>query len=95
MGNIEAKPDFKAAVLELTAKHAKVDDGAFWDRFWATANAQTAKDLFAMVSAADIVDLKNNSPSNLATLIYKAVECLQKCRDSSVPAFDHKKVGID
>lgn len=71
MGNAESKPDFKKAVIELTTQASKLDDSVFWDQFWATTNVQSAKDLFNVISANEIRDLKQNSPSNLSTICCK------------------------
>jgi hypothetical protein len=92
MGNTETKPDFKKAVIELTSQVSKLDDNVFWDQFWATTNVQSVKDVFNIISASDLRDLKQNSPSNLSTICYKAIECLRKSRDASCPPSDHKKV---
>ena len=92
MGNAETKGDFRKAVIDLTSKQSKIDDTAFWDQFWAAANATTAKDVFSMITAADVRSLRENSPNNLATLCSKAVEYLMKVRNNIVPAAEHKKV---
>lgn len=93
MGNAETKPDFKRSVIDLTSQASKLDDNAFWDQFWAATNVQSVKDLFNIITASDIRDLKQNSPSNLSTICYKSVECLRRSRDASCPAADHKKVS--
>jgi hypothetical protein len=94
MGSAESKLDFKQSVIELTAQASKVDDNTFWERFWTTVNAQSAKDIFTIITAADIRDLKRSSPSNLSTICYKSVEYLRHARDSSCPVADHKKVNL-
>jgi hypothetical protein len=43
-------------------------DDAFWDQFWADT---TVQDVFALVPAAEIRAVREESPSNLATLCYK------------------------
>lgn len=45
-------------------------DDAFWDQFWADT-ATTVQDVFALVPAAEIRAVREESPSNLATLCYK------------------------
>ncbi|TRY93317.1 hypothetical protein DNTS_029250 [Danionella cerebrum] len=45
-------------------------DDAFWDQFWADP-ATNVQDVFALVPAAEIRAVREESPSNLATLCYK------------------------
>ena len=45
-------------------------DDAFWDQFWADT-ATSVQDVFALVPAAEIRAVREESPSNLATLCYK------------------------
>lgn len=45
-------------------------DDAFWDQFWANT-ATSVQDVFALVPAAEIRAVREESPSNLATLCYK------------------------
>lgn len=45
-------------------------DNAFWDQFWADT-ATSVQDVFALVPAAEIRAVREESPSNLATLCYK------------------------
>lgn len=45
-------------------------DDAFWDQFWTDSNT-TVQDVFALVPAAEIRAVREESPSNLATLCYK------------------------
>lgn len=45
-------------------------DDVFWDQFW-DDTATSVQDVFALVPAAEIRALREESPSNLATLCYK------------------------
>lgn len=45
-------------------------DDVFWDQFW-TDGDLTAQDFFALIPAAEIRAVREESPSNLATLCYK------------------------
>ena len=45
-------------------------DDAVWDQFWADT-APSVQDVFALVPAAEIRAVREESPSNLATLCYK------------------------
>ncbi|CAJ0955279.1 unnamed protein product, partial [Mesorhabditis belari] len=81
MGNAGAKANFKQAVLDLTSKPGKQDDDAFWDQLCAD-NAASVSDVFNLIPAEDIRQLREHNPKNLATLCYKAVEKLQNGRDN-------------
>lgn len=59
----------------LKCKHVSVQpveatDDVFWDQFWADTST-TVQDVFALVPAAEIRAVREESPSNLATLCYK------------------------
>uniref|UniRef100_A0A8C2WFS2 HID1 domain containing n=1 Tax=Cyclopterus lumpus TaxID=8103 RepID=A0A8C2WFS2_CYCLU len=83
MGNTDTKLHFRKAVIQLTTKTQPVEasDDAFWDQFWADSST-TVQDVFALVPAAEIRAVREESPSNLATLCYKAVERLVQSADS-------------
>ncbi|KAL1466655.1 hypothetical protein MTO96_042587, partial [Rhipicephalus appendiculatus] len=57
-------------------------DEAFWEQFWGESGLQSVQDVFALVPAAEIRALREEAPSNLATLCYKAVERLVRAADS-------------
>lgn len=48
----------------------EASDDVFWDQFWTDVNL-TAQDIFALVPAAEIRAVREESPSNLATLCFK------------------------
>ncbi|KAJ6660385.1 hypothetical protein lerEdw1_017808 [Lerista edwardsae] len=75
MGNADSKLNFRKAVIQLTTKTQPVEatDDAFWDQFWADT-ATSVQDVFALVPAAEIRAVREESPSNLATLCYKGDE---------------------
>ncbi|KAF1747435.1 hypothetical protein GCK72_023897 [Caenorhabditis remanei] len=73
MGAQGSRVDFKQAVLDLTSKPGK-DDEQFWDQAWWP---DSVNDIFAMIPGEDIRKLRDESPKNLATLVYKAVEKIQ------------------
>ncbi|CAN9508647.1 unnamed protein product [Ophioblennius macclurei] len=83
MGNADSKLHFRKAVIQLTTRTQPVEasDDAFWDQFW-TDSSTTVQDVFALVPAAEIRAVREESPSNLATLCYKAVERLVRAADS-------------
>ena len=84
MGNADTKLHFRKAVIQLTTKTQPVDvgDDDFWDQFWSDS-VTTVQDVFTLLPSAEIRALREESPSNLATLCYKAVEKLVSAADSS------------
>ena len=77
MGNADTKLHFRKAVIQLTTKTQRVDvsDDDFWDQFWSDS-VTTVQDVFTLLPSAEIRALREESPSNLATLCYKGVEKL-------------------
>nr|XP_034832036.1 protein HID1 [Maniola hyperantus] len=84
MGNADTKLNFRKAVVQLTSKTQPVEasDESFWDQFW-SESVTNVQDVFALAPGAEIRALREESPNNLATLVYKAVEKLVKIVDSS------------
>lgn len=54
----------------VSSQPVEATDDAFWDQFWADT-ATSVQDVFALVPAAEIRAVREESPSNLATLCYK------------------------
>ncbi|KOC59622.1 Protein hid-1 like protein [Habropoda laboriosa] len=84
MGNADTKLNFRKAVVQLTSKTQVIDasDDNFWDQFW-SENVTNVQDIFTLIPAPEIRILREEAPSNLATLCYKAVEKLVKAVDNS------------
>ncbi|XP_056634691.1 protein HID1 [Diorhabda sublineata] len=84
MGNVDTKLNFRKAVVQLTSKSEPIDssDDTFWEQFW-SENVSNVQDIFTLVPAIEIRQLREEAPSNLATLCYKAVEKLVKAVDNS------------
>ncbi|XP_030764092.1 protein HID1 [Sitophilus oryzae] len=84
MGNVDTKLNFRKAVVQLTSKSEPINasDDSFWEQFW-SENVSNVQDIFTLIPAAEIRQLREDAPSNLATLCYKAVEKLVKAVDSS------------
>ena len=84
MGNTETKLNFRKAVIQLTTKTQPVDanDDTFWEQFW-TTEVSSSQDVFTLTPSAEIRALREQSPSNLATLCYKSVEKLVAAADNS------------
>eukprot|EP00794_Sanderia_malayensis_P008932 gene8932-9884_t len=77
MGGANSKLSFRQAVVQLTSKKTPIEvhDEIFWDQFW-NDSVSNVNDLFALIPAAEIRTLREECPSNLATLCYKCVEKL-------------------
>lgn len=67
-------------------------DDSFWDQFW-SESVTNVQDVFALVPGAEIRALREESPNNLATLVYKAVEKLVKMVDSSCRTQREQQTG--
>ncbi|ELU13895.1 hypothetical protein CAPTEDRAFT_157409 [Capitella teleta] len=83
MGNADTKLNFRKAVIQLTTQTQPVEpnDDSFWNQFW-SESVTTVQDVFTLIPAAEIRALREESPSNLATLCYKAVEKLVEAAES-------------
>lgn len=54
------------------AQPVEATDDVFWDQFWAYCSI-AVQDVFALVPSAEIRAVREESPSNLATLCYKVI----------------------
>lgn len=63
-------PLLSSPFLSFPPQPVEATDDAFWDQFWADTTT-TVQDVFALVPAAEIRAVREESPSNLATLCYK------------------------
>ncbi|XP_023130870.2 protein HID1b [Amphiprion ocellaris] len=96
MGNSDTKLHFRKAVIQLTTRTQPVEasDDVFWDQFWAESST-AMQDVFALVPAAEIRAVREESPSNLATLCYKAVERLVQGADSGCPSEKERQIVVN
>lgn len=96
MGNADTKLHFRKAVIQLTTKTQPVEatDDVFWDQFWSDSST-TVQDVFALVPAAEIRAVREESPSNLATLCYKAVERLVQAADSGCSSEKQRQIVLN
>uniref|UniRef100_A0A0B7BUZ4 HID1 domain-containing protein n=1 Tax=Arion vulgaris TaxID=1028688 RepID=A0A0B7BUZ4_9EUPU len=87
MGNTDTKLNFRKAVIQLTTKTQPIEanDEAFWEQFW-SESVTCVQDVFTLIPAAEIRALREESPSNLATLCYKAVEKLVSAAETGCPS---------
>ena len=96
MGNSDSKVQFRKAIVQLTSKSSPIDtnDDEFWDQFWSDS-VNNGNDIFAVMPAAEIRVLRDESPSNLATLVYKAVEKLVRSTDTLCNTSDQQIVVLN
>ncbi|XP_075891156.1 protein HID1b [Nelusetta ayraudi] len=96
MGSGDSKLHFRKAVIQLTTKTQPVEatDDAFWDQFW-NDSSTSVQDIFALVPSAEIRAVREESPSNLATLCYKAVERLVQGADSGCPSEKQRQTVLN
>ena len=67
-------------------------DEAFWSQFW-SESVTNVQDVFTLIPAAEIRALREESPSNLATLCYKAVEKLVQASESGCRTITEQQTG--
>ncbi|XP_063868545.1 protein HID1-like isoform X2 [Scylla paramamosain] len=96
MGNADTKLHFRKAVVQLTTKTQPIDagDDHFWEQFWGE-HVQSVQDVFALIPAAEIRSLREEAPSNLATLCYKAVERLVRAADTGCSTQPEQQVVLN
>lgn len=70
----------------------EANDEAFWEQFW-SESVTCVQDVFTLIPAAEIRALREESPSNLATLCYKAVEKLVAAAESGCPLQREQQTG--
>lgn len=68
------------------------NDDDFWDKFWSDSVAGP-HDVFTLIPGNEIRQLRDESPNNLATLCYKAVEKLVKAVDTSCRTQQDQQTG--
>ncbi|XP_045619679.1 protein HID1 isoform X2 [Procambarus clarkii] len=96
MGNADTKLHFRKAVVQLTTKTQPIDasDDSFWEQFWGE-HITTVQDVFALIPAAEIRSLREEAPSNLATLCYKAVEKLVRAADTGCSTQQEQQIVLN
>nr|XP_053647613.1 protein HID1-like [Cherax quadricarinatus] len=96
MGNADTKLHFRKAVVQLTTKTQPIDasDDSFWEQFWGE-HITTVQDVFALIPAAEIRSLREEAPSNLATLCYKAVEKLVRAADTGCSTHQEQQIVLN
>ncbi|XP_064624817.1 protein HID1-like isoform X2 [Lineus longissimus] len=96
MGNSDSKLNFRKAVIQLTTKTQPVEAGdeAFWNQFW-SETVTSVQDVFTLIPAAEIRALREESPSNLATLCYKAVEKLVQASEGACGTYKEQQTVLN
>lgn len=74
------------------AQPVEAADEAFWCQFW-SETVTCVQDVFALIPAAEIRALREESPSNLATLCYKAVEKLVQAAETGCHSHKEEQTG--
>ncbi|CAF1536476.1 unnamed protein product [Rotaria sordida] len=84
MGTTDSKVDFRLAVGQLISRNQPLEtrDESFWDQFWSD-KISNIQDIFTLVPATEIRALREEYPSNLATLCNKLVDRLQLAAENS------------
>ncbi|KAL3877484.1 hypothetical protein ACJMK2_035185, partial [Sinanodonta woodiana] len=72
----------------------EASDEAFWEQFWSDS-VTCVQDVFTLIPAAEIRALREESPSNLATLCYKAVEQLVAAAESGCRAQKEQQTALN
>uniref|UniRef100_A0AC35TX04 Protein HID1 n=1 Tax=Rhabditophanes sp. KR3021 TaxID=114890 RepID=A0AC35TX04_9BILA len=92
MGNGESKLDFKGAVSSMISANTTSANESFWKEFTNTSSSFGPRDLFVMMKAEDIRELRDKSPNNFSALVFKSISILvDNCKKMSTS--DHKKVS--
>ncbi|XP_077594830.1 protein HID1b isoform X1 [Stigmatopora nigra] len=96
MGSSDSKVHFRKAVVQLasTTQPVEASDDVFWEQFWARPST-SIRDVFALVPAAEVRALREESPSNLATLCYKAVERLSLAAHAGCPSERERAAALN
>jgi len=76
----------------VCVKPVEAADEAFWSQFW-SETVTCVQDVFALIPAAEIRALREESPSNLATLCYKAVEKLVQAAETGCHSHKQEQTG--
>lgn len=78
MGNKSTKSSLRNAIvlLNISAESISLNNDKFWNQIWQEDN-QVATEVIKSISLQEIRMLRDGSPQNFATLIYKMVDRLQ------------------
>jgi hypothetical protein len=84
MGNSDSKLNFRKAVVQLTSKNQSIDpsDEFFWSQFW-SESISNIQDIYTLIPSSEIRALREEAPSNLASLCFKLVEKIKECSENS------------
>ncbi len=85
-------PTLSLFLLFLFIQSVDASDEVFWSQFW-SESITNIQDVFTLIPAAEIRVLREECPSNLATLYYKALKGLVHAADSSCATQQEHSTG--
>ncbi|CDI96759.1 High temperature induced dauer formation protein [Echinococcus multilocularis] len=96
MGSGQSSLSYRTAFVELANKTQPINayNDEFWDQFWCGGPTRIS-DMFASVPGSEIRTLREESPGNLATLCYKAVERLAQLAETSFLTTQDQQIAIN
>ncbi|VUZ41805.1 unnamed protein product [Hymenolepis diminuta] len=96
MGSGQSSLSYRTAFVQLRNRTQPIDanNDEFWDQFWCDGPTRIS-DMFASVPGSEIRLLREESPGNLATLCYKAVERLAQIAEASFPTTQDQQTAIN
>ena len=84
---------FNSFVSSSYLKQIESNDESFWDQFWSD-KVSSVQDIFALIPAAEIRALREELPSNLATLCNKLVDRIQSAAEHSCQTQRDQTAGL-
>uniref|UniRef100_A0AAF5DNA0 HID1 domain-containing protein n=1 Tax=Strongyloides stercoralis TaxID=6248 RepID=A0AAF5DNA0_STRER len=91
MGNTTSKIDFHTAVAEMISSGNVSSSEKFWNHYTLSPTTFTIKEIFANFNGIDIRKLRDESPSNFSSIVYKAINVITK-DTQNISINDHKKI---
>ena len=92
MGDKSFPSSHFSLIVVLHFQPVEANDEAFWSQFW-SESVTCVQDIFTLIPAAEIRALREENPSNLATLCYKAVEKLVEAGDAGCRTHREQQTG--
>ena len=96
MGNNDSKLNFRKAIIQLANNSEPIDakEDNFWDHFWCEV-INNVGDIFTLLPSSEIRSIREESPPNLATLIYKATEKLILSSNTLCNTFNQQLIALN
>lgn len=73
-------------------KSIDANDEHFWSQFW-TGNISNITDIYTLIPSCEIRALREEAPSNLASLCFRLVEKIAECAESTFITEKHQNSG--